>query len=102
MRSGARLKITLIRPTPRSSPAPPGSRQRALDRVVAPGVLVGVEPLQRAPERVLDRQLRSPAEAADALGVEADQRAVADPAAPPAGVLDRGRDRQVPGDEDRK
>src|ERR1700685_4495854 len=42
------------------------SRRHALDRLLTPGVLVRVQPLERAPERLVDRQPRAPAQAAGA------------------------------------
>ena len=60
------------------------------------GILL--EPVDRPSDRLRDRQRRSPAERADPLAVEVDERAVAEPAADPARVLELGRDAQVRGD----
>ena len=51
-----------------------------------------LEPVDGPSDRVSDRQRRSPAQRADALAVEVDQRAVARPAADAAGVLELGCD----------
>jgi hypothetical protein len=60
---------------------------------------VGVEPVECALERLLDAQLRLPAEPAQLAAVEHDQRAVARPAAEAARVLDLGVHAHVLGDE---
>ena len=77
MRSGARVKITLI--------GAPSARRPTRS---------GVEPVERALHRLGDRQPRAPSpRARSARAVEVDQRAVADPPAGAAGVVDARRRR---------
>src|SRR5438132_12791974 len=90
MRSGARLKITLIVCAPRSSGG-------GVCHPLAPSVVVGLQPLHRAHDGLLDRERRAPPERPDARGVEMDQGTVAGPATLPAGVNHLGRERELIG-----
>ena len=69
----------------------PETRGRDLHARASSSVGIRLQVVERANDAFADRQLRRPAERADPRGVEEDERAVADPAALAAGVLQHRR-----------